>query len=590
MKELEITYEQRIRELDRQAKKNQKQLFGSGVSRLALFGGAAAMAYLAFGQSAWYGVPALALLALFAFLVARHQDLKYQSRRLQELLRINRTELQVLSGQFSDLPDGAEYRDAAHPFSEDLDLFGQGSFFQYLNRTGMAPGAEMLAGGLCANQPGGVAGRQEAVRELSPQLDWRQEFLCTARLLQVPVTPGELYSWLEQYEPQLPEWARYFPAIFSLGSLGTALLVALGLLPPGFLAGVFFAGLLITLPFSKRLGRLASDTGKVQETFSQYQRLVQLVEGHSFRSANLLAAKGALLSEGKPVSARLKEFSRLISALDQRNNLLVALAGNGFFLWELRQGVAVETWIRENGRDVRAWFTALARFDAQVCLANFAYNHPGFAYPEIHPGTHRLRAEGLAHPLLQEGAVRNDLSIENGHLFVITGANMAGKSTFLRAVGLSLVMANTGLPVAARKYAYHPAPLLSSMRTSDSLSRQESYFFAELKRLKMIVDQIRKEPCFVVLDEILKGTNSRDKAEGSRKFLERLSALGATGLIATHDLSLCEVAGHLPGVHNHYFDAEVRHGELYFDYRLQPGVSTNMNASFLLRKMGVVEE
>lgn len=590
MKELKITYEQRIRELDQQAKRNRKQLAGSAVSRLALFGGAAALAYLALGQSAWYGVPALALLALFGFMVARHQDLKYQSRRLQELIRINRTEVQVLSGQYSHLPDGAEFRDPAHPFSEDLDLFGQGSFFQYLNRTGMAPGTEMLARWLCANQADGIPGRQEALRELSPQLDWRQEFLCTARLLQAPVTPGELYSWLEHYVPQLPEWARYFPAVFSLGSLGTALLVVLGLLPPGLLAAVFFTGLLITLPFSKRLGRLASDTGKVQDTFLQYQRLVQLVEGHSFRSANLHAAKGALLAEGKPVSGRLKAFSRLISALDQRNNLLVALAGNGFFLWDLRQGAAVESWIQSNGREVRSWFTALATFDVQVCLANFAYNHPGFAYPEIQPGTLGLRAEGLVHPLLRDGAVRNDLYIENGHFFVITGANMAGKSTFLRAVGLSLVMANSGLPVAARKYTYHPVSLLSSMRTADSLSRAESYFFAELKRLKMIVDQIGREPCFVVLDEILKGTNSRDKAEGSRKFLERLTALGATGLIATHDLSLCEVAGRLPMVHNHYFDAEVRQGELYFDYRLQPGVSTNMNASFLLRKMGVVEE
>jgi DNA mismatch repair ATPase MutS len=217
------------------------------------------------------------------------------------------------------------------------------------------------------------------------------------------------------------------------------------------------------------------------------------------------------------------------------------------------------------------------------------FNHPNYTFPEIVTEGTAIKAEKAGHPLLDpRKSILNDFEIKNEEFFIITGANMAGKSTFLRTVSLQSVMANVGLPVCATSGRYVPIKLITSMRTTDSLTDDESYFFSELKRLKFIVDEIQHDRYFIVLDEILKGTNSTDKAKGSRKFVERLVASKATGIIATHDLSLCEVAKELSEVKNYFFDAEIIDDELHFDYTFKEGICQNMNASFLLKKMGIV--
>ncbi len=234
------------------------------------------------------------------------------------------------------------------------------------------------------------------------------------------------------------------------------------------------------------------------------------------------------------------------------------------------------------------WFEVVTFFDAYNSLGNFAFNHPDYVFPTIN-NEHVINAKQLGHPLLKKDKrVDNDIQINNEQFFIITGANMAGKSTFLRTVSLHIVMANTGLPVCAASSTYHPVKLITSMRTSDSLTDESSYFFSELTRLKLIVDAIQKEPYFIILDEILKGTNSTDKAIGSRKFVEKLVASKATGIIATHDLSLCDIETELLQVKNYYFDAEIINDELHFDYQFKTGVCKNMNASFLLKKMEIV--
>ena len=235
------------------------------------------------------------------------------------------------------------------------------------------------------------------------------------------------------------------------------------------------------------------------------------------------------------------------------------------------------------------WFEVVSFFDAYNSLGNFAFNHPKGVFPEIIKNGPVINATQLGHPLLNKTKrVDSDLLIDNEQFFIVTGANMAGKSTFLRTVSLHIVMANVGLPVCAKSSQYFPVKLITSMRTNDSLSEESSYFFSELKRLKYIVDAIKKEPYFIVLDEILKGTNSTDKAIGSKKFVEKLVASKATGIIATHDLSLCEIEKELNEVKNYFFDAEIINDELYFDYTLKQGVCKNMNASFLLKKMDII--
>ena len=244
----------------------------------------------------------------------------------------------------------------------------------------------------------------------------------------------------------------------------------------------------------------------------------------------------------------------------------------------------------ENYKDkVEDWFEVVAFFDAYNSLGNYAFNHQQYIYPQIVDKQSDTKVTQLGHPLLKtEKRVDNDFEIKNQQFFIITGANMAGKSTFLRTVSLHIVMANVGLPVCAASSIYSPVKLITSMRTSDSLTDDSSYFFSELTRLKYIVDAIKQDNYFIILDEILKGTNSTDKAIGSRKFVEKLVASHATGIIATHDLSLCEIEKHLEEVKNYYFDAQIINDELYFDYTFKKGICQNMNASFLLKKMEIV--
>jgi DNA mismatch repair ATPase MutS len=249
----------------------------------------------------------------------------------------------------------------------------------------------------------------------------------------------------------------------------------------------------------------------------------------------------------------------------------------------------LEKWISRYKHTVERWFEVVAFFYAENSLANFHFNHPKFVFPEISSEKQVIESLNLGHPLLKvEKRIDNDFNIKKEEFFIITGANMAGKSTFLRTVSLSIVMANAGLPVCATSFKYAPIKLITSMRTSDSLSEEASYFYSELKRLKFIVDQIENEDYFIILDEILKGTNSKDKAIGSKKFVEKLSKSKSTGIIATHDVSLCELEREFAGIKNYYFDAEIIENEMYFDYSLKNGVCKNMNASFLLQKMEII--
>ena len=327
-----------------------------------------------------------------------------------------------------------------------------------------------------------------------------------------------------------------------------------------------------------------------KDVLSQYGKLIAAIEGQDFKADQLLGLKEKLKTKDQLASEVLEKLSREINQLDQRNNLLIAFLLNGFMLWDLRYTYRIEKWITDFDDAIEKWFDVVEEFDALNSLGNMVFTHPDYIFPTVSNSDELiLEAEQLGHPLLPVNKrVDNSIHVGKGNFFIITGANMAGKSTFLRTVALSIVMANTGLPVCAKKYRYHPIKLISSMRTSDSLQKDESYFFSELKRLKYIVDELQKDTYFIILDEILKGTNSKDKAEGSKKFVQRLVASGSTGLIATHDLSLCTLADEYKQVENHYFEAEITNNELHFDYIFKNGICKNMNASFLLKKMEIV--
>jgi DNA mismatch repair ATPase MutS len=302
-----------------------------------------------------------------------------------------------------------------------------------------------------------------------------------------------------------------------------------------------------------------------------------------------LRQKERIGTTDKSASSIFKEFSKILDAFDQRNNMLFGILGNGFFLWDLRQTSRIDSWVIAYRDQIDSWFEVISYFDSQISMANYHFNHPGHSFPSPGDPDTIVKARQLGHPLLDKNhRVNNDFQIKRKEFHIITGANMAGKSTFLRTVSLALVMANSGLPVCAEKMEYSPVKLITSMRTSDSLADESSYFYAEIMRLRFIVDQIKVDEYFIILDEILKGTNSRDKATGSKKFVKKLVGSNSTGMIATHDLSLCDIEKQHPQIQNKFFDAKIKNEELYFDYKLKEGICTNMNASFLLKKMDII--
>lgn len=539
----------------------------------------------------WQMAVGIAVMGVVVFIVllSKYTNIKQERLLKLALVDINKTELQIAEGHFHDRNDGLQYQDPLHFYSLDIDLFGRGSFFQFINRTVINEGSKNLADALKANHINGIQERQLAIKELAQNPEWRQLYSATASLIKVETPAATIISWLKNHKPFLPKAIKWIPYAFLVGTIAVFTLFFLDIISAGYLGYWLLLGIVITGIYLKRINHLAVHTDKVKDTFKQYALLLDQIEKQEFKSSLLIEKQKYIQSESEKASVVFGKLSKALDALDNRNNMISAVFGNGYFLTDLKNSYKVEQWIKDYGDKVEDWFEVVSFFDAYNSLANYAFNHPHYVYPTITNDDEVIKAKKLGHPLLKvKKRVDNDFVISNKQFFIITGANMAGKSTFLRTVSIHIVMANVGLPVCAESSSYSPVKLITSMRTSDSLTDDSSYFFSELTRLKFIVDAIQKEPYFIILDEILKGTNSTDKAIGSRKFVEKLVASNATGIIATHDLSLCEIENELDQVKNYYFDAEIINDELYFDYTFKTGVCKNMNASFLLKKMEII--
>lgn len=567
-----------------------KQMATISVLRLFVFVLAGFGVYFFFGN--WQITVSITVFALvvFLYLLSRYTNIKRQRDFNKALVAINEDEIEMLKGEFHDKDAGLEFQDPNHFYSLDIDLFGHGSFFQNINRTSIKEGKNKLAHELKANNIHDIESRQNAIKELSTKIRWRQHYSANAKLVYVETPAKHIVNWLGQHKAFLPKAMAWLPLVFSAISIILFLVTVLGLISNQALIGYWlFFGLGITSFYVKKINNLASNSSRVRGTFRQYAALLNLIETEVFKSPLLIEKQKLIQSKEQQASAIFTTFSKSLDALDNRNNLIGAIFGNGYFLSDIKNSYRIERWINAYGSKAADWFEVVAFFDAYNTLGNYTYNNPDFTFPKIKKGGSIIEAEDLGHPSLsKEKRVTSNVIIDNEQFFIITGANMAGKSTFLRTVSLHIVMANVGLPICAKASAYSPVKLITSMRTTDSLTDDSSYFFSELTRLKYIVDAIQKESYFIILDEILKGTNSTDKAIGSRKFVEKLVASNATGIIATHDLSLCEISDALQQVKNYYFDAEIIKDELYFDYTLKTGICKNMNASFLLKKMEII--
>lgn len=590
MRDLQGFYTSQREKHQQELQQVKKRLGLLATLRLLVFVALALGVYFFWGSSLLFVMLPLGI-ALFLFLVTRFSNVKRHKEYLQRLIKINGTELDILARKFHHLPDGKEFLEPNHPYAQDLDLFGRGSFYQYANRTVLVQGREVFSNLLLDGYPKDIAQKQAAIQELAQLPEWRQHFSALAGETQPKISPDVVSDWMENHTSFMPKWAGIVPPIFALLSIGLITFAFLGWVPESLVLFWYVLGVGIVGRYAKNIIAFTTKVSQAQETIQQHQRLISELEEHTFNSELLKELQKKLEVKGEKTSKILKRFSQSMTMLEQQFNLIVSFFAQGLGLYSIFYARAVETWISTYGEAVEGWFSAIAQFDAYISLGTYAFNHPDHTYPSLIASDIVLSGKQVGHPLVDpEKNILNDFEIGKGRFCIVTGANMAGKSTFLRAVGLQIVMANMGLPVKGKDVKYNPVRLLTSMRSSDSLADETSYFYAELKRLKYIVEELEKEECFVILDEILKGTNSVDKAEGSKRFVERLVKNGSTGMVATHDLSLCTLADELPQVENRYFDAQIVNGELFFDYKFKEGVCQNMNASFLLRKMDIIKD
>jgi hypothetical protein len=535
-------------------------------------------------------------LGLFAAAAAAHGVVLRRKRRLASLKEIQETEIRSLAHEFLEVDDGREADEPGHPYSADLELFGPRSVFHFINRTATRMGRDRLAalfkGQGETPERKVILSRQDAVRELAPALDFRHELRLhgfglgdSARHI------GGLSEFLKE-----PAWILTRPVlkaaivVFPL----IALLAAAGLFF-GLPRWVFYLSLLLNgltvLAGEKRVARTYRLMSRTHDVLKSYARILADIERADFRSDWLRELQSRLFSDGLSASGGIGKLSSLLGLLEFRTGQIVYVAVNVLILWDLHCLWRIEKWRRDTADRVPAWFETIAEIDALSSLANASFNNPGWAFPEITGTGIALEMEAAGNPLIPEGVrVDNDLRFGTApRIAVVTGPNMAGKSTFLKTVGVNLVLAYAGGPVCARRMTVSPSLLMTSMKVNDSLDRGLSLFHAELQRLKDILDPVREgKSVFFLIDEMLKGTNAADRQVGSLALLRQLARRGVSGLVATHDLHLTNLAGEFPDkVLNFHFDGRVEGDRLVFDFLLRPGRCESFNALALMKIMGI---
>ncbi|WP_253792395.1 DNA mismatch repair protein [Flavobacterium sp. HSC-32F16] len=540
-----------------------------------------------------YVIIAFLSFVVFLFLMRIHSKLSFKKELTKAILKINEDEISYLKREKLPFENGIEFNDFHHPYAYDLDVFGEHSLFQNLNRTATFIGKKTLADKLLNLFPNEtILENQEAINELKTKIEWRQDF----EALAIVSTDSK-----NSYD-SLINWISFKKE--SLSKVLIALSIILPILFFGFVIAYFVTSKTIILSYvtyififnlivlGRALKRIQSEIAKadnIDKTIKQYSLLVQKIELEKFESKKLIELQKQLVSKNAPASSHLKQLSELFSRMETINNFVTATLFNGSFLFNLHVLRALLKWKDNYVHELEKWINIIGEFEALNSLANLSYNNPDFVFPEIN-SEYKIGFENLSHPLLNpSNRVGNDTHFYPQSFMILTGSNMSGKSTFLRSLGINMVLGGIGSVVCASKANIHPLPVLVSMRLSDSLADSESYFFAEIKRLKQIMDALEVRPAFVLLDEILRGTNSDDKRNGTIEVVKKVIAKNAIGAIATHDIEVCLTTNEYPNIlTNQCFEVEIQNNELHFDYKLRSGICKNKSATFLMQKMGVI--
>lgn len=562
-----------------------------GNCRLLVAIAIAILAFLAFGYGVisplWPVIPTI----LFVALVVIHERIIQARNRCARAVAFYENGLARLDNRWAGHGEtGERFRDRLHPYSEDLDLFGTGSLFELLSTARTREGEQTLANWLCAPATRDVVfERHAAITELRSGLDLREDLAVMGDEVRTKVHTDALAAWGEQAGAFARRPVRVAASLLSALAIFSFIAwpvwgtrdLALGVV---LVNGFFF------LRFHKRAEQLAGAAGDAARDLALLSGILARLEREQFSAPRLAELRRMLDIEGLPPSFRIARLRRLINMLDSREHVLFR-AIDPIVLWTLQWVLAVESWRDQSGPAIRRWLAAVGEMEALSALAGYAYERPADPFPDLTDAGPSFQGEGLAHPLLPDDrAVRNDVAIGRDlHLIVVSGSNMSGKSTLLRTIGINAVLAQCGAPVRAIHLRMSPLAVGASIRIVDSLHEGTSRFYAEITRLKQIVDLTGAPlPVLFLLDEFLQGTNSHDRRLGAEATVRGLIARGAIGLLTTHDLALAEIAERLgTNATNCHFEDRLEEGKLLFDYRLRPGVVQRSNALELMRSLGL---
>lgn len=553
--------------------------------------------------SAWiFGICAI----LFTVNALIHETIIRKIKRLKILINLNKDELDYLNYKYpGHAYNGIEYRNGDHNYSSDLDIFGEKGYFHYINRCVTQLGRNCLSGWLMSPaDTSEIKDRQEAVMELSPLVNLRQDIASHGITMDDTGEKLEsLFTFLrESYILSGKKGITVLLYGLPIITLAVGVSMAIGIPFPVFMF-FFLCQVGVNKYYEKRVKHIYRMTTKSCKILKAYSRIIELIEKQEFKSTRLLALQKRLIVEGRTASICIKKISTLLEWFDTRNGMFHFLFNNTILI-DLHCLYRIEKWRKETGNNVGDWFNVIGEFESLSSFACLKFNNPDWTMPLLDEHAFVLEAEKLGHPLIPPSErIDNDIksgSDGKGCMVLITGPNMAGKSTFLRTIGLNIVAALAGAPVCADSFHISHVVLYTSMQTSDSLDKHLSLFYAELQRLKMIIDAInRREPVFFIIDEMLKGTNALDRQKGAIALLRQLMMNRANGITATHDLELTKLEQ--PGewakagfpfpdgvqVLNFHFDGYVEDDKLLFDYKLKKGICESFNALVLMKKMGI---
>lgn len=584
-------YSEKIRSYKTEQKKYAQQLGFISVLRLLLFLGFAWFLFLAFKArfSGYYVVYSLLCIIAFIVSVIRAESVKAKNALLQQLIHINENEVNVLNGLPSSFDNGATLA-PAKGFTVDLNIFGKYSLFHLLNRTGSRSGKQALANRLAEpfTHVNDIRDYQACAQELSNKINFRQQLLAHTLLLKEEGAAEQLQSPIQADRfAQLQN--RFWSTMVIAWPLAGIFLIAYSTWIDSYRLLLLFMilGLFVLSFIFKKTTELYQHISKRSYLFNQYAICFRLIAVESFEHPYLQKKQ----KEIAEAAEAFKRLSKLGGLFDLRLNIFSVFI-NGLFLLELFCARAYLKWNRQYQTSIEKWFAAMGEIELLNSLAGFSYNHPFFIFPDATDNQLLIEAKGIGHPLMMENnAVVNDMKIGvAARLHLITGSNMSGKSTFLRTLGLNMVLAQLGAPVFAKTFVFRPVRLLTSFHHIDSLEESTSYFYAELKCLQGIIQSLPAQvPALVLLDEVMRGTNSKDKHDGTALLIKKILQFDCLAFIATHDTELGVLAEAHPGlIENYCFESELTGQGLHFDFTMRKGVAQTKNATYLMQQMGII--